>query len=102
MRWQLADPVQELGTHQIRVAGQMALEPSLIELRIVEAAKCRRQAAESPDQSELRGDAVNDKPEPCPLREREAMLSFAFRLGKRIARHEKVRVQLVAAVAGVN
>src|SRR5690242_19557246 len=30
------------------------------------------------------------------------MLSFAFRLGKRIARREKVRVHLVAAVSGVS
>src|SRR5258708_19613997 len=80
----------------------MALEPRLIELLIVEAAECRRQAAQRPDQPELGDDAVNDKPEPRLLREREAMLGFAFHLGKRIARHEKVRVQLVAAVAGVS
>ncbi len=48
------------------------------------------------------GDGVNDKPEPRLLREREAALGFAFRLGKRIARGEKVRVQLVAAVGGVS
>src|SRR3982074_3350731 len=80
----------------------MALEPRLIELLIVEAAECRRQAAQCPDQPELGGDAVNDKPEPRLLREREAMVGFAFHLGKRIARREKVRVQLVAAVGGVS
>src|SRR6267154_3422086 len=80
----------------------MALDPRLIELRIVEAAECRRQAAQCTDQPELGGDAVNDKPEPRLLREREAMLGFAFRLGKRIARREKIRVQLVAAVGGVS
>src|SRR6202043_2760389 len=80
----------------------MALNPTLVKLRIVEGAKCRRQAAQRPDQSELGGDAVNDKPEPRLLREREAMLSFAFHLGKRIARREKVRVQFVAAVGGVS
>src|SRR5260221_9404699 len=80
----------------------MALEPRLIELLIVEAAECRRQAAQRPDQPELGDDAVNDKPEPRLLREREAMLGFAFHLGKRIARREKVRVQLVAAVGGVS
>ena len=101
-RLQLADPVPELGTRQIRVAGQMALHPRLIKLRIVKAAELRRQSPECPDQPELRGDEVDDKPEPRLLREREAMLGFAFRLGKRIARHEKVRVHLVAAVAGVN
>src|SRR3979490_2875618 len=80
----------------------MALEPRLIELLIVEAAEGRRHAAQRPDQPELGGDAVNDKPEPRLLREREAMLGFAFHLGKRIARREKVRVQFVAAVGGVS
>src|ERR1700731_1441656 len=80
----------------------MALEPRLIELLIVEGAECRRQAAQRPDQPELGDDAVNDKPEPRLLREREAMLGFAFHLGKRIAGREKVRVQLVAAVGGVS
>ena len=80
----------------------MALEPKLVKLRVVEGAECRRQAPERPDQPELRGDAVNDEPEPRLLREGEAMLGFAFHLGQRIARHKKVRVQLVAAVGGVN
>ena len=74
----------------------MALDPKLIKLLIVKGAKCRRQAAQRPDQPELGGDDVNDKPEPRLLREREAMLGFALHLGKRIARREKVRVQLVA------
>src|ERR1700675_3165390 len=80
----------------------MALEPRLIELLVVEAAKCRRQAAQRPDQPELGDDAVNDKPEPRLLRGREAMLGFAFHLGERIAGREKVRVQLGAAVGGVS
>src|ERR1700737_1353673 len=80
----------------------MALYLTLIKLLIVEGAECRRQAAQRPDQPELSGDGVNGKPEPRLLREREAMLGFAFRLGKRIARREKVRVQLVAAVGGVS
>src|ERR1700688_4367338 len=80
----------------------MALDPMLIKLLIVEGAECRRQAAQRPDQPELGGDAVNDKPEPRLLREREAVLSFAVRLGKRIACREKVRVQLVAAVGSVS
>src|SRR5882762_6494745 len=78
------------------------LDSSLVELIVVEGAECRRQAAQRPDQPELGGDGVNDKPEPHLLREREALLGFAFRLGKRIARREKVRVQLVAAVGGVS
>src|ERR1700752_3739501 len=80
----------------------MALDAMLIKLMIVEGAEFRRQAAQRPDQPELGGDAVNDKPEPRVLREREATLGFAFHLGKRIARGEKVGVQFVAAVGGVS
>src|ERR1700682_72316 len=80
----------------------MAFEPRLIELLIVEAAECRRQAAQRPDQPELGDDAVNDNSDPPLLRKREAVLAFASHLGKRIARREKVRVQLVATVGGVS
>ena len=34
--------------------------------------------------------------------ERETMLCFAFHLGERIARHEKVRGQFVSAIGGVS
>ena len=71
----------------------MALDPKLVELLIVKAAECRRQAAQRPDQRELRGDEVDDETEPRLLREREAMLGFALHLGERIAGREKVRVQ---------
>src|ERR1700737_4476040 len=80
----------------------MALYLKLIKLVIVEGAEFRRQTAQRLDQPELGGDGVNDKPEPRLLREREAMQGFAFHLGKRIARCEKVRVQFVAAVGGVS
>src|ERR1700730_13348727 len=80
----------------------MALDPTLIKLIIVKGAEFRRQTAQRPDQPELGGDGVNDKPKPRLLREREAVLGFALYLGKRIARREKVRVQFVAAVGGVS
>ena len=72
--------------------------PKLIKLSIVEAAEFRRQAAQRPDQPELRGDEVNAKREPRLLRKREAMLGFALHLNQRVARGEEVRVQLIAAV----
>ena len=78
----------------------MALEPKLIELLIVKAAELRRQAAERPDQPELRGDDIDDQTEPGLLRERQAMLGFTLHLNERISRREKVRVQLVAAIRG--
>ena len=73
----------------------MALEPKLIKLLIVEGAEFRRQAAQRPDQPELGGDDVNDETEPRLLREGEPILGFALHLGERIARREKVRVQVL-------
>src|SRR4029077_11354906 len=43
-----------------------------------------------------------NKSEPRLLRKREAEPGFALRLGKRVARRKKVRVQLLAAVSGVS
>src|ERR1700692_2081047 len=48
-RLQLAGPIEEFDTRQIRVSGQTALDPSLIKLRIVKAAKCRCKSPEGPD-----------------------------------------------------
>ena len=101
-RLQLADPVPALGKRQIRVICRNGARSELIELLIVEGAEFRRQAAERPDQPELGGDEVNDKTEPRLLRERETMLGFALHLGERIARREKVRVQVVAAVGRIS
>src|SRR5260221_7010770 len=79
-----------------------ALNPQFIKLLMVKGADSRRHSWESPDQAELRGEEVNDKPEPGFLRERKTMLGFALRLGKRVARREEVGVQLVAAVGRVS
>ena len=100
-RLQLADPVPALGKRQIRIVCETALDPQLVELLIVKGAECRRQPAQRPDQPKLRGDDVNDKTEPHLLRKREAILGFALHLDERIARREKVRVQLIAAVGRV-
>ncbi len=70
----------------------------LIELPVVKATKFRRQAAEHPNQRELRGDDVNDKAEPRLLGEREAVFGFALHLRQRLAGEEKVRVQMIARV----
>ena len=88
---QLSDPVPALGQRQHRVTRQMALEPKLIKLLIVEGAEFRRQATEGPDKPELRGDDVNDETEPHLLRKLEAILGFTLHLNERISRREKVR-----------
>jgi hypothetical protein len=101
-RLKLASPIGEPGTRQIRVTGQTALDPKLVKLRIIKGAEFPRKSPESPDLPKQEGDEVNNQPEPRLLCECETMFGFAFHLGKRIARREKVRVQLVAAVGGVS
>ena len=90
---------QHSASCQIRVAVETALHLKLVELLIVEAAKFRRQPAQRPDQPELRDDDVADETKPRLLRERETMLGFTLHLDERIARREKVRVQIGATVS---
>ena len=87
---QLADPVQAGGDRQARIALQMPLEPLLVEPGVVEAAECRRQAAQRPDQLELCGDEVDDETEPRLAREVEPGLGLALHLGERIAAGEEL------------
>ena len=85
-RLQLADPVPAFGKRQDRgLLCKWLLEPALVELLIVEGAECRRQAAQRPDQPELRGDEVDDETEPRLPRELEPMLGFALHVAERIA-----------------
>ena len=84
-RLQLADPVPALGIRQIRVGGEPALDPLLVELAIVKGTECRRQSAQCPDQHELRGIDVNGQAEPHLLHKFQAMLGFALRFVERIA-----------------
>src|SRR5882762_10417486 len=97
-RLQLEDPVPALRQRKIRVTGETTLNPQLIKLLIVKAAKCRRQSPEGPDQPALSADVVDGETEPHLLRKRETTLDFAFRLIEWIARREKVRIQVVTAV----
>ena len=62
---------------------------------VVKATEFRRQAAQHPNQRELRGDDVNDKAEPRLLGEREAVFGFGLHLRQRLAGEEKVRVEIV-------
>src|SRR4030081_364887 len=62
----------------------------------------RRGAAERLNEPKLRSDEVNGKTEPHPLRKREATLGLGLHLIERIARREKVRVHVVAAVRRKN
>ena len=64
---------------------------------MVKGAKCRRQAAQCPNESDLQRAEVNGNTEPDLLRKRKATLGFGLRLIERIACREKVRGYVVAA-----
>src|ERR1700723_1002020 len=95
-RLQLPDPVPTCNHRQGPVTGQMLFNAKLIELSAVKAAEFRRQAAEHPNQRELRSDDVNDKAKPRLLGEREAMFNFVLHVGQRLAGEEQGRVEVVA------
>ena len=66
----------------------------------IEAPENRRQAPECPNEPKLTGDGVNGKSEPHVLRERETMLDLDLHVIERIARREKIRVQVGVVVGG--
>src|SRR6202041_3788529 len=84
-----------------RVAGQMAFDSKLIEPFVVKVPELRRQAAEHPNQRNLRGDEVNDKAESRLLGEREAVFSFALHIGQWLAGEEQGRVEITARVGSI-
>ena len=97
-RLQLADPIPAFGQRQTRIALQMLLKSALVEPLVVEGAELRGQAAQSPDETELRGDDVDDKTEAALAREVEPVLGFALHLAERVSGGKKIGVQVVAAV----
>src|SRR6266404_1662629 len=76
----------------------MALEPKLIKLPIVKGAEFRRRTTEGSDETELRGDDVNDETKSSLVRKFEGILGFTLHLHERVSRRQKVRVHVVAAV----
>src|ERR1043166_1280904 len=76
----------------------MALDPQFVKLLIIKGAKCRRQSAQSPDQPELGGTDVDDKPEPRLLPKRESILGFVLHVGWASSRRQQDRVQARAAI----
>src|SRR5271166_2877699 len=77
----------------------MALHLRLINMPIVEAAEFRRQAAERPNECELRCDDVNAGAEARFPRKRKTILGFTLRLREMIPRREKVPDQMVTAIS---
>jgi hypothetical protein len=78
------------------------LKLPLVELSIVKSTEDRCQAAESPNEPELRGDEIDEECEmdfPCEF---EAMVGLSLRLGERVACRQHVPDQVRVAVGGVN
>jgi len=76
----------------------MIFKAPLVELPIVEGAEFRRPAAQSPDQTDLGRDDVDDETKARSPRELEPVLGFPLHFAKRISRREQIRVQVVAAI----
>ena len=79
----------------------MLLEARLVELRIVEGVKVRRQSTEHPDKPELPGDAIASETEPHFLREFESVFGLSFDFVERIAGCETICCQIDAAIGGI-
>src|SRR5882757_29418 len=85
-RLQLADPIPAFGKRQTWITLQMIFKLVLVEPFIIEGAEFWRQAAQSPDQPELRGDNVDNETKPRLPREVESIFGFALRIAERISR----------------
>src|SRR5882757_3131999 len=82
VRLHLSHTVQPLGKRRVRVSG----ESGVAELFIVEGAKFPRQAAQRPDELEVRLDDRNDVYQLRFLRKSETTLGLALHLAERISR----------------
>src|ERR1700721_4205381 len=94
VRLHLSDTVQPLGKRRVRISG----EPGVAELFIVEGAKFPRQAAQRPDEFDMRLDDGNDVYQLRLLRKSETTLDLALHLAERISRCQKILDQIQAAV----
>src|ERR1700721_1828647 len=94
VRLHLSDTVQPLGKRRVRISG----EPGVAELFIVEGAKFPRQAAQRPDEFDMRLDDGNHGYQLRLLRKSETTLDLALHLAERISRCQKILDQIQAAV----
>src|SRR5882762_2577846 len=97
-RLQFSCPVPARSEDQTGFTRQTALELKFIELRVVEAAERRRQAAECADERKLRRDDVDHETEAGFLSKLQASLGFALHVDKRIAGREKVAYQVLPRI----
>ena len=97
---ELSDPVAGFRKNQIWIVREPALDLKLVKLAIVEGAEFSRQAAQRPNEAELRAGKVYDELEPQLLRKREANFHLALHFNERISCRKEVRVQTDIAVSG--
>src|SRR6266849_3482120 len=77
----------------------MVFHPRLIHISIIEAAELRGQAAERPNECELRRDDVNDNAEAYLPQKRERILGSTLHLHKLFPRREKITEKLATAIS---
>src|SRR5260221_14682705 len=77
----------------------MVFHPRLIHISIIEAAELRGQAAERPNECELRRDDVNDNAEAYLSEKRERILGFRLHFHKLFPRREKIAEMLATALS---
>ena len=78
----------------------MRFDLTLIELFIVEGTEFSRQSAQRPDKRQIREDDIDHEPELRFLRERKILLGLALHFDERIARGEKIFIQVETNVPG--
>jgi hypothetical protein len=97
-RLQFADPILPGG--QLRILLQVLIEPALIGPRLGAGGAVWCQAAQRPDQAELRHEAVNDGSKPRLAREGQAVLGLLLDLAERGSGSEEVCDQEGGAIRG--
>src|SRR5262249_7070399 len=93
-RLQLADPIHQFGSPQLRIAGESVLGCRLLELLMIETSESPGQSTQCPYQTELRLNPRDGQTEPRGQCDFQMTLGDAFHLGQVIARGQHVRVDM--------
>src|SRR6266568_9273824 len=99
---QLANPVPAGGDRQARIAFEVLLEPSFVELRIVERDEIRRYPPQRPDEHQLSGEDVGDETELHLSCKGQRALGFPLHVAERLAIGEQQRDETVAGIGCIS
>src|SRR5580698_2861470 len=89
-RLQFARPVEELGSRQNRIAGQVALLFQLVEFSLGKASERRSQPAEGANKTELRLANTHYQTEPRILRKLKTIFGLRLDLGEGVSHYQIV------------